>query len=71
MGVAEPVAADESVLAEELRKVEVGERGVEERQRVLVAEGHAARSKTAARASGSAPRRNTGRPLEHEARCRS
>src|SRR5262245_27498170 len=37
--IAETVAADEAVFAEELGEVEVGERGVEDRDLVLVAEG--------------------------------
>src|SRR5581483_12320892 len=40
VGVAETVAADEAVLGEKLRIVEVGERGIEERDLVLVVIGH-------------------------------
>src|SRR5207244_5290589 len=40
VGVAEAVAAREPVLREKLRVVEVGERGIEERHLVLVAERH-------------------------------
>jgi hypothetical protein len=38
LGVAEAIAADEAVLVEELRIVEVGERRIEQRNPILVAE---------------------------------
>src|SRR6185503_2839300 len=37
VGIAEAIAPGEAVLAEELRKVEIGERGIEQRDLVLVA----------------------------------